>query len=284
MKLFEKYWEDPQVLHVGCEDPRAYYIPYEKESLALEGTREESERFIRLSGIWKFCYYPSVQQIPEGFYAEDYNPKQADSINVPGCWQMTDKGLNGEYDTPNYTNVVYPYPVNPPFVPNENPAGIYFRDIKLSIKPNQKYYLNFEGVDSCFYLWVNGVQVGYSQVSHMTSEFDITDYIKEGSNRITLLVLKWCDGSYLEDQDMWRLSGIFREPYILERDPVHVRDLFLKPTLNQDFTLGCIALDLNLTGTADVTLSLMAPDGKEIENKRLEAYPAASICLQCEKK
>jgi beta-galactosidase len=279
MKGLQRYWEDPQTLHVGCENPRAYFIPYHSEEAASGGLREASKRFTQLSGIWNFIWYPSVEQVIDGFYLENFKPDCCDRITVPGNWQMTEKGLKGEYDTPNYTNVVYPYPTNPPYVPNENPAGVYFRDFTFSKKENQKYFINFEGVDSCFYLWINGVQIGYSQVSHMTSEFDITDHLRDGKNRIALLVLKWCDGSYLEDQDMYRLSGIFREVYILERDPVHVRDFFVKPVLSKDCKTGTVTVDLKLNGTSDAALSLRDPNGAEVFEAQLPKFSDRTIEL-----
>ena len=142
---------------------------------------------------------------------------QFDTIPVPSCWQ------NYGYDTHQYTNIKYPFPFDPPYVPHDNPCGVYVRTFNCDMS-EEKYYLNFEGVDSCFYVWINDEFVGYSQVSHCTSEFDITDKLKKGENTIYVLVLKWCDGSYLEDQDEFRMSGIFRDVYILARPEKHVRD------------------------------------------------------------
>ena len=150
--------------------------------------------------MWNFRYYPSVYEVEDGFYREDFRCEGYDKIPVPSNWQM-----HG-YDTPNYTNVTYPYPCDPPYVPAENPAGIYIRDFYMPDIAEKDVYLLFEGVNSCFYLWINGVEVGYSQVSHMTSEFLITPYLKPGQNRIAVMVLKWCDGSYLED----RTCGVIR--------------------------------------------------------------------------
>lgn len=277
MNVITKYWENPDILHVGCEEPRAYFIPYHNQQSAEKGIRETSERFYSLCGVWNFLYYHSVHKINEEFFGKDYSPADYDKISVPGCWQVTEKGLKGEYDTPNYTNHAYPYPTDPPFVPNENPAGVYFRDFNITPKQHKKYYINFEGVDSCFYLWINGVNIGYSQVSHMTSEFDITDYIRDGKNRITVLVLKWCDGSYLEDQDMWRMSGIFRDVYILERDKVHIKDIFIKPTLNEDFSAGKIDIDLKLSDAADITLLIKSPDNKEIHKEHFQNFTSGTI-------
>ena len=220
MLFVEKYWENPAVLHVNCQKPRAYFIPYENEGRAQKGLRGASKYFKSLNGLWKFKYHDTVNKVEDGFYAENFDTCGWDELLVPSNWQ-----LHG-YDKPNYTNVNYPYPCDPPFVPNDNPAGLYVRDFNVE-DMEKDTHLVFEGVDSCFYLWVNGAFVGYSQVSHMISEFDISRYVKKGKNRITMMVLKWCDGSYMEDQDMWRLSGIFRDVYILKREKVHVSDVFV---------------------------------------------------------
>ena len=226
----KKYWEDPAILHVNCEKPRAYFIPYETYNNAVKGVRGTSGYYRSLNGMWNFRYYPSVYEVEDGFYREDFRCEGYDKIPVPSNWQM-----HG-YDTPNYTNVTYPYPCDPPYVPAENPAGIYIRDFYMPDIAEKDVYLLFEGVNSCFYLWINGVEVGYSQVSHMTSEFLITPYLKPGQNRIAVMVLKWCDGSYLEDQDMWRHSGIFRDVYLLYRDRIHIRDFFIKTSLDESYT------------------------------------------------
>ncbi len=220
MKL-ERYYENPDILHAGCEAPRAYYIPFSDKTEALTKPREKSDRFINLNGTWNFKYCKSIYDMPE---LSDIT--YSDKIPVPSCWQT-----NG-YDCHNYTNVRYPFPFDPPYVPNENPCAMYERRINLKKQPDKRYYINLEGVDSCFYLWVNDELAGYSQVSHSTSELDITDYLKSGRNKLNILVLKWCDGSYLEDQDKLRMSGIFRDVYILIRDFEHITDFFLKTRLD----------------------------------------------------
>ena len=244
MNFIEKYWENPHVLHIGCEKPRAYFIPYEDELKAHKGLRGESEFFRSLNGNWKFKYHDSICKVEDGFYFESFDAGAWDSIPVPSNWQM-----HG-YDRPNYTNVNYPYPCDPPYVPNDNPAGIYIRDFHMQMREGKEYYMVFEGVDSCFYLWVNGAFAGYSQVSHMTSEFKVTGLLRPGKNRIAVMVLKWCDGSYLEDQDMWRLSGIFRDVYILERDNTHISDIFAETLLNDDFSRGTILCRIDTDGAA----------------------------------
>ena len=212
----EHYFEDPKVLHVGCEENRAYYIPFRSREKALGFCREESEAFFSLNGSWHFRYYKSIYECEDIVSGGIW--RSFDTIPVPSCWQM-----HG-YDQNQYTNIRYPFPFDPPYVPVENPCGAYAREFVCRPVSGERYYLNFEGVDSCFYVWLNGSFVGYSQVSHSTSEFDITDKLIEGGNEICVLVLKWCDGSYLEDQDKFRMSGIFRDVYILARPQRHIRD------------------------------------------------------------
>lgn len=211
----EKYYEDPSVTSVNREADRAYYIPFSDKEQALNSERNMSDRYIDLNGSWSFKYADSIYEMND-FINEgccDFVP-----VKVPSCWQ------NLGFDTHMYTNVRYPFPFDPPYVPDENPCGAYFKEVDISVEEDKKYYINFEGVDSCYYLWVNGSFAGYDQVSHCTGEFDITPFIQNGKNRICVLVLKWCDGSYLEDQDKFRMSGIFRDVYILKRDKEHIRD------------------------------------------------------------
>lgn len=257
MKL-EKYYENPKILHVGCEPDRAYYIPFSNENDALTLPREKSDRYINLNGEWNFKYCKSVYEMPELGEINDY-----DKTPVPSCWQC-----NG-YDTHNYVNTRYPFPCDPPYVPHENPCAMYERDFDVDKKSDRKYYINFEGVDSCEYVWINGRFVGYSQVSHSTTEMDITDYIVSGTNKINVLVLKWCDGSYLEDQDKFRMSGIFRDVYILERDAEHIKDFFINTKLDgtvavkADAEIECKITDngkvIANTSGKDVTMKIFEP-------------------------
>lgn len=262
MLLVEKYWENPEILHINCEKPRAYFIPYESESVAVASFRGDSRYFKSLNGAWKFKYYESVHLVEDDFLATGFDANEWKEIPVPSNWQ-----LHG-YDIPQYTNVNYPYPCDPPYVPNMNPAGIYLRDFYADTKQDKEYYLNFEGVDSCFYLWLNGEFIGYSQVSHMTSEFRVTSALKPGKNRIAVMVLKWCDGSYLEDQDMWRLSGIFRDVYLLERDRVHLSDIHIRTKLDSNCRRGHITCEADVShgNVLDARAVLKDPSGKTISN------------------
>ncbi len=224
--IVPRYYEDLEVLHENTMPNRAYYIPasFADPELAIE--RDRSDRFQSLDGIWKFRYFSSIYDLKEEFYREGYETSGYDEIPVPSCWQ------NHGYDRHQYTNLDYPFPVDPPYVPQENPCGAYVRHFRYEEVPAApRAFLNFEGVDSCFYVWLNGRYVGYSQVSHSTSEFDVTDHLRRGDNTLAVLVLKWCDGSYMEDQDKFRMSGIFRDVYLLKRPREGIFDYFVTTPL-----------------------------------------------------
>ena len=254
------YHKSLKHLHVGTIEPHAYFIPYRSAEDAKENIRDYSENFIGLLGAWDFRYYPSVTLVPETF--EELVPFD-DKIEVPSNWQYH---LEKGYDKPLYRNVIYPFVVEPPHVPTENPAGLYHRDIVLDkvYLENGDITLNFEGVDSCFYLFVNGKFVGYSQVSHGLSEFDVTPFVNAGHNDIHVLVVKWCDGSYLEDQDMYRASGIFREVYFLRRDKEKIVDYFIHAEPSEDFKTAKIYADIVANANIDLHYSLENADGVEI--------------------
>lgn len=260
------YHQNPSTLHVNCEAPRAYFIPYQDQKSALKGNRNTSHRFLTLCGDWDFTFYKSLRDLPD-FTAENFT-SDSQKINVPRSWQTM---LGRGYDTPNYVNVLYPIPVDPPFVPDDNPCGLYSRTVKLhpAMLDGKTLYLNFEGVDSCFYLFINHRFVGYSQVSHMTSEFEVSQYMNAGENLIQVLVLKWCDGTYLEDQDKYRWSGIFREVYLLLRDPVHVVDIYARPVLNETYTRGACPTEITVLGEGLVEYQLLRPNGMQIESGSL---------------
>ena len=227
--IVPRYYEDLSVLHDNTMPARAYYMPASKRMDDLVEHRELSDRMQLLNGTWKFQYFDSIYDMKDAFYEDGYSVEGFDEIKVPSVWQMAG------YDTHQYTNIRYPFPFDPPYVPQDIPCGAYvhtFDYAKDAAAP--KAYLNFEGVDSCFYVWLNGTYVGYSQVSHMTSEFDVTDVLREGENRISVLVMKWCDGSYLEDQDKFRMSGIFRDVYLLKRPEKGIRDYRITTQLDSD--------------------------------------------------
>ena len=258
-KMWEQnYHQNPGVLHVGCEPDHAYFIPFDDVATAATGEREDSGRFISLCGDWSFRFYEAPVLVEEIQKAED---EKWDTILVPMSWQMA---LGKGYDLPGYRNLDYPFPVDPPVIPSKNPCGLYKREFAVTkqMLTEKKLNLVFEGVDSCFYLYVNDSFVGYSQVSYSTSEFDITRFVQEGMNQLKVLVLKWCDGTYLEDQDKLRLSGIFREVYLLVRDKIGLRDLYVRSSLTEDMTQGEIRVEAELSGDIELDWQLLAPDGK----------------------
>ncbi len=257
-----EYHKSLASLHVGCEAPRAYYIPYQSEEKAKDANRASSANFISLCGDWIFKYYNSISEIDD-FCAENFTTEEFETLTVPMSWQvMCKRG----YDTPNYMNINYPFPINPPHVPNENPCGLYVRSFNVTEKmlKEKTLYLNFEGVDSCFYLFVNDKFAAYSQVSHMTSEIDITPFVSKGKNTLKVLVLKWCDGSYLEDQDKFRYSGIFREVFLLMRDPVHIVDIYARHEVSKDLSHADIDLTLTSNGRCNASYKLISPDGDKL--------------------
>ena len=233
------YYEDAHALHVNTLPNRAYYVPFSSEEAAVSQPRGESDRFQLLSGEWRFRFFESVNDLPEDLLDWD---QPLDTIPVPSVWQ------NHGYDRHQYTNVAYPFPYDPPHVPVDNPCGLYMRAFDIDDVPGSRRTLVFEGVDSCFYVWINGRFVGYSQISHSTSEFDVTDFVVPGENRVAVLVLKWCDGSYFEDQDKFRTSGIFRDVYLLRREHRHIRDYFVRTRLNESRTAADITVELEMAG------------------------------------
>ena len=271
------YHQNPDQLHVGCEKPHAYFIPYGSRKAAKAANRAASSRFITLCGEWDFRYYSSIRQV-EDFTAEGWQAEGFDRLNVPMSWQLA-RGRG--YDTAHYTNVNYPFPVDPPFVPDDIPCGLYSRSFEIdgATLEERDVQLVFEGVDSCFYLYINDQFVGYSQVSHMTSEFTVNQYLVAGKNSIKVLVLKWCDGSYLEDQDKIRLSGIFREVYLLLRDRVHLTDLFVKTTLTDDFSSATLSVELETNGATEIAYELISPEGVGIATGKIFADRSQMLTL-----
>ncbi len=256
---FTPYHKSLEHLHIGTEKPRAYFIPYDNLHDALSGDRNKSYYMTNLCGDWKFRYFKSFEDIDESLYAENAPTDSLNTVKVPGNFQLYDiEGM----DKPLYSNLMYPFPTDPPHVPEENPCAFYIRDFDLTEEMAERdSIITFEGVSSCFYLWVNGEFVGYSQVSHCTSEFNITPYVKTGANRIAVLVVKWCDGSYLEDQDYFRLSGIFREVYLLSRNSTRLEDIHIKQDFNEDFSLCTLNIDCTLTKDTPVLYGLASPKG-----------------------
>lgn len=246
-------WENELMFERNKMDARVPTYSYESASDALEGDREKS-RMLSLDGTWKFNFAERSEDRPVDFIEADYDGKGWDDIEVPSNWEL--KG----YGQPIYSNITYPFTPNildstlkfdwkgplppvPPKIYRDNPVGSYFRDFDVPAEwKGQSVIIHFGGVSSAFYIWVNGKEVGYSQGSRLAAEFDITDYLRPGKNRVAVQVFRWSDGSYLEDQDMWRLSGIHREVLLLAQPKVALNDFFARTTL--DATLQDAELEI----------------------------------------
>ena len=252
--IVPRYYEDLSVLHENTMPARAYFIPASKRMDNLVEHREESDRMQLLNGTWKFQYFNSIYDVQEPFFEKDYDTENFDEIQVPSVWQMAG------YDTHQYTNIRYPFPFDPPYVPQDIPCGAYVHTFEYSRDEKApKSFLNFEGVDSCFYVWINGSYIGYSQVSHMTSEFDVTDVLQDGTNTVAVLVMKWCDGSYLEDQDKFRMSGIFRDVYILKRPKQAISDYHIKTRIED--MLAKVEIEMKFYSPLNVKISIEDRNG-----------------------
>ena len=261
--IVPRYYEDLSVLHENTMPPRAYYMPASKRMDDLTEHREKSDRLQLLNGNWKFRYFESIYDVKESFYETDYDVSDFDEMRVPGIWQMEG------YDMHQYTNIRYPFPFDPPYVPQDIPCGAYVHTFFYqSEKTAPKAYLNFEGVDSCFYVWLNGKYVGYSQISHAVSEFDVTSFLKDGENIIAVLVLKWCDGSYLEDQDKFRMSGIFRDVYILKRPERAVCDYRITTEVSKE--VARIKLDIQFYQPIHLNIRVEDKNGAVVSQGTIE--------------
>lgn len=265
MLNMENNYENPCKLHENTMPDRCYYIPSSVPATWRPEERSSSDRFKSLNGTWKFRYCRSIHETDLDFTGTTTALQGFRPVEVPGVWQ------NYGVDWNQYTNIRYPFPFDPPYVPQDNPCGEYVLDFTFSPQNEApRSYLVFEGVDSCFYVWLNGKYVGYSQVSHSTSEFDITENILEGNNRLSVLVLKWCDGSYMEDQDKFRMSGIFNSVYILNRPDNFIYDYFLHTD-----TKGTTAeISADITYLKDRTATeaeLYDMDGNMLARRKMEA-------------
>lgn len=252
--IVPRYYENLSVLHENTMPARAYYIPASRRMDNLVEHREESDRMQLLNGTWKFQYFNSIYDIQDSFFEKNYDTENFDEIQVPSVWQMAG------YDTHQYTNIRYPFPFDPPYVPQDIPCGAYVHTFEYSRDEKApKSFLTFEGVDSCFYVWINGSYIGYSQVSHMTSEFDVTDVLQDGTNTVAVLVMKWCDGSYLEDQDKFRMSGIFRDVYILKRPKQAISDYHIKTRIED--MLAKVEIEMKFYSPLNVKISIEDRNG-----------------------
>jgi beta-galactosidase/beta-glucuronidase len=261
-------WENPQLFAKNRLAPRSYFVPFADESAAMTRDRGASDRIMLLNGTWKFHLSPTVQEVPESFFAEAFDDTGFASMPVPGMWQ-----LNG-FGKPHYTNVQYPIPVDAPNVPTSNPTGCYRRTFELGeSQAKQNVILRFEGVDCYFTVWVNGQEVGLSKGSRLPSEFDVTKLVRAGENLIAVRVVQWADSTYLEDQDMWWMSGIFRDVSLVFRPSTYARDVRLDTALDPKYIDGKLAAKIELLGAAkgSVELKLFDATGEPVKTEKKAA-------------
>ena len=224
-------WENPQMVGFSKQPGHAVLIPYPDESSALAVPRQQSPNYLSLTGQWRFHYAENPDAVPENFYRDEHTDDDWDEIEVPGNWTMQG------YDKPIYTNVKMPIPTAPPLVPqDDNPTGLYRRTFNIPEDWHERQvFVSFDGVESAFYLWVNGDKVGYSQGSRLPAEFDLTPYLRPGENSLAVMVIRWSDGSYLEDQDHWWMAGIYRDVFLYATPKVHVCDIFTRTEFDTDY-------------------------------------------------
>ena len=258
------YYEDFETVSVGTLAPHAYFIPFGDEEVAKTDNRELSDRFLSLSGEWSFRYFESLRVMDAILTDENIETRGFDKVSVPSIWQTYG------YDYNQYVNTKYPIVNDAPYVPYENPCALYVKKLPLKSVRGRKI-LCFEGVDSAFYLYVNGKFVGYAEVTHSVNEFDVTEFLKVGDNTISVLVLKWSKGTYLEDQDKFRSSGIIGEVYLLSRDNAHISDYRVETKINGK--TADITVSFETFGeTGDIAVALygdMQPIVKKAENGKV---------------
>lgn len=253
-KAEKEYWEDPSIISKNKEDGHATLIPYDSNEEAISGKRESSNHYRSLNGEWYFNWVKRPADRPIGFYKNDYDISTWDKISVPGSWQ-----LQG-YGQPIYTNVKHPFEnPNPPYPPkNNNPVGSYRRTFSVpELWEDGQVFLHFDGVKSAFFVWVNGQKVGYSQGSMTPAEFNITNYISSGNNVISVEVFRWSDAAYIEDQDFWRLSGIYRDVYLMHTPDTHIRHFKAISELVDNYQHGALNLTTHIKNYGSKTEKLV---------------------------
>lgn len=263
-------WQDPNVNAINRATMHTNYFAYESEQAALKGCRLASDNYMTLNGTWKFNWVQNADQRPTDFYKVDFNDKGWDNMQVPGVWE-----LNG-YGDPIYVNVGYPwrsqYKNNPPYVPTvNNHVGTYRKEIELPADwKGRQIMAHFGSVTSNMYLWVNGKFVGYSEDSKLEAEFDLTKYLRPGKNIIAFQVFRWCDGTYLEDQDFFRYSGVGRDCYLYTRTTNHIEDIRITPDLDAQYKDGTLQIAVQMKGKGTVDLKLLDKAGKEVTTAQVK--------------
>jgi len=267
-------WENEQLFEINKEDPHSSFFPYNSKELAINSNIEDADNYLNLNGKWKFFWVRKPADRPKEFYMNDYDISDWKDIIVPGNWERQGYGV------PQYLDEEFPFPANWPSIPNEyNPVGSYKKDFICPEKwLEDEIYIHFGAVRSAFYLWINGEKVGYSQGSKLPAEFNISQYISPGKNTVACEVYRWSDGSYLEGQDMWRLSGIDRDVYLYSRPKQHIEDYFILSDLDESFENGLFSIDvdvINYNDTDEPDLSIevsLSKDDKVIVSLE-EAIP-----------
>ena len=265
-------WENPQVIGINKEKPRASFFAYRNAKNALKNEKENSKYFLNLNGTWKFNWVRKPADRPVDFYKTNYDISNWKDIKVPGHWELQGYGV------PIYTDVSYPFPNNEPFIPNDyNPVGSYKRNFTIPKNwKGEEIFIQFGGIRSAAYVWVNGKKVGYTQGSKTPAEFNLTDYVKVGDNQLAVEIYRFSDGSYLEDQDYWKISGFERDVYLYARPKTHIHDFFVQADLDKTYTHGQFKLDIDLNRVSSQVetkkISVQVLDGKKvIINKEIEA-------------
>ncbi|VGO13120.1 Beta-galactosidase [Pontiella desulfatans] len=253
-------WQNLDIIQENTEAPHATMMTYPDAASALSFDRTQSPWFKLLNGAWKFKWSASFNDRPRGFQRLKYNDSDWGTIPVPSNWQLHGYGI------PIYSNVRYPFEKNPPVIdPAINPVGSYRTTFELPAAwQGRKTLIHFDGVNSCFYLWINGQKVGYSEGSRTPAEFDITEYLKPGRNQLAVQVYRWCDGSYLEDQDFWRLSGIFRDVYLWSVADAHVRDFKIDAALVNNYRDGKLTVSADIVGAEQAQFVLLDKNRKSV--------------------
>ncbi len=273
-------WRDPEVNAVNRAPMHANYFAYESYDAARTGAKEESDNFLSLNGMWKFNWVRNADQRPDDFYQLGYNDSAWDELKVPAVWE-----LNG-YGDPIYVNVGYPWKnqfrTDPPKIPvANNHVGSYRKEIVIPAEwKNKQIFVHFGSVTSNIYLWVNGKYVGYSEDSKLEAEFDLSGYLKPGKNLIAFQVFRWCDGSYLEDQDFFRFSGVGRDCYLYARNKTCIQDIRVTPDLDQQYTNGSLDIALQVKGRGTVELELSDAKGNVVANTRLNGSGSLSTVME----
>ena len=240
-------WENPRVFNINKLPGRTPFVPYEDEEQARAGNRRATPWALSLNGLWKFSLCDKPATVPPTFFHPDHADTDWDSIEVPSNWTMQG------HDRPIYTNVQMPFEPNPPHVPEENPTGLYRRTFTLPEEwDNRRTIICFDGVESAFYLWVNGQLVGYSQGSRLPAEFDLTDYVRPGENTLAAMVIRWSDGSYLEDQDHWWMAGIYRDVSLYSVPDIHITDVFARTELDETYENAVLDVEVSVNLTTAV--------------------------------